>query len=145
MFFGSRLAEKRTKRRLAPRITKNSLRERTCSAPGAIFVDFRVPARVQNSSKMRSRTQHKNSQKKNSNPAQTPDKDIRVGVMRWANGEVRRGHTSYDSLRRVTAIQCKVFHTPQDLLRRAADLKPYGSCRPPLFFAACCCCCCCCC
>ena len=25
----------------------------------------------------------------------------------------------------------QVFHTPQDLLRRAADLKPYGSCRPP--------------
>ena len=55
-----------------------------------------------------------------------------VGVMCWASGEVRRGHTSYDSLRRVTAIQCKVSHTPQDLLRRAADFNAYGSCRPPL-------------
>ena len=58
-------------------------------------------------------------------------KMVRVGVMRVASGEVRRGHTSYDSLRRVTAIRCKVSHTPQDLLRRAADLKPCGSCRPP--------------
>ena len=43
--------------------------------------------------------------------------------MRVASGEVRRGHTSYDSLRRVTAIPFEVSNTPQDLLRRAADLK----------------------
>ena len=70
----------------------------------------------------------KNAEKK----SLTCDNMRRVGVMCWASGEVRRGHTSYDSLRRVTAIQCKVSHTPQDLLRRAADFNAYGSCRPPL-------------
>ena len=48
--------KKRIKCRLAPRMTKTSLRERSFSAPGAILVDFRVPERTQNSSKMRSRT-----------------------------------------------------------------------------------------
>ena len=37
-----------------------------------------------------------------------------VGVMCWASGEVRRGHTSYDSLRRIQIrIQIKAFSTPR--------------------------------
>ena len=41
---------------------------------------------------------------------------IWVGVMRWASGEVRRGHTSYDSLRtgsRSESRSCKAFSTPR--------------------------------
>ena len=57
---------------------------------------------------------------------------VRVGVMRVASGEVRRGHTSYDSLRRVTAIRFQMFHTPQDLLRRAADFNRYAHSAGPL-------------
>ena len=71
-------------------------------------------------------------QKKAEKKTARRDKDVRVGGMCWASGEVRRGHTSYDSLRRVTAIRFQVSHTPQDLLRRAADFNAYGSCRPPL-------------
>ena len=43
-----------------------------------------------------------------------PDRTRRVGVMCWASGEVRRGHTSYDSLRRIQIrIQIKMFSTPR--------------------------------
>ena len=42
------------------------------------------------------------------------DRMRRVGVMCWASGEVRRGHTSYDSLRRIQIrIQIKLFSTPR--------------------------------
>ena len=61
------------------------------------------------------------------------DRTRRVGVMRWASGEVRRGHTSYDSLRTGSRSESRSSCSARrgDLLRRAADLKPCGSCRPP--------------
>ena len=57
-----------------------------------------------------------------------------VGVMCWASGEVRRGHTSYDSLRRDPDLNPDQSYLARrgDLLRRAADFQAYGSCRPPL-------------
>ena len=52
----------------------------------------------------------KNAEKK----SLTCDNMRRVGVMCWASGEVRRGHTSYDSLRRIQIrIQIKAFSTPR--------------------------------
>ena len=53
--------------------------------------------------------------------------------MRWASGEVRRGHTSYDSLRRIQINPDQSYLSRRgDLLRRVADFQAYGSCRPPL-------------
>ena len=60
-------------------------------------------------------------------------KMYRVGVMRWASGEVRRGHTSYDSPpKNPESPRSTCLAWRGDLLRRAPDSKRFAHSAGPV-------------
>ena len=129
--------QKRFRTATAPKIDENRIlrRFRThFSGPGCDFRRFWGPRWKQNSSKMRSKKQLQKMLKQNRWDVQRCTNMCWVGVMCWASREVRRGHTSYDSLRTGSrtesrSTQLKLFSMLQDLLLRAADFNAYGTCR----------------
>ena len=107
-----------------PKSTKNQSRERIAKIDPQIYRFFRSEtSRGRFSPIFGSRPEPKIHQKcgRERDPKKSRKKKRQhatktrgVGVMRWASGEVRRGHTSYDSLRRIQIrIQIKLFSTPR--------------------------------